>query len=378
MSGQPYVIFELNGAPYGILASAVQELFFLPEITSIAEAPPSVVGVINLRGEILSVVSLHQRLGLKPAPYQLTDSMIVVQWRSERVGIIVNQICEVKSIDNIQSGLALQLPALKAAHCVSGIAHVEEAIITLLNPEQLVQLAAATSVDHTSTQNGHRNKYHNEHHNEHQNEYHNEVAYQAGDQARNQAGDQTVQRRSETGDLYAHLSPEARQTFQERSENLRRSLDNQDAAGLIPLAVMGLAGEYLGLGLTTVYEFTEIYKIAPVPCCPPHILGNINLRGEIVTLVDICSVINLPARQPSRIQKAIVVRMDELTAGIAVDEIFDVVYIDPSQILVAPVASQASNDEYLQGVALYRGKMMSIIDLPRLLRSGALVVNEEV
>jgi purine-binding chemotaxis protein CheW len=141
---------------------------------------------------------------------------------------------------------------------------------------------------------------------------------------------------------------------------------------------VGLGGEYFGFGLETVYEFTEIHKITPIPCCPPHIVGNINLRGEIVTLININNVVDLPMKAVRSQPQAVVVRLDQRVAGIAVDDIFDVTYIHPSQVSAAPVALHSAKDEYLQGVAPYQDKMMSIINLSKLLTSEVLIVNEEV
>ena len=113
--------------------------------------------------------------------------------------------------------------------------------------------------------------------------------------------------------LPTHASPEERATFRERAENLRRTAESEDFAGLIPLAVIGLNGEYLGLDLDTVREFTDdISKITPIPCCPPHIVGNINLCGEIVTLVDVREVLNLPIAGTNQASKVMVVRMKDL------------------------------------------------------------------
>ncbi|MEH1787978.1 MAG: chemotaxis protein CheW [Nostoc sp.] len=110
------------------------------------------------------------------------------------------------------------------------------------------------------------------------------------------------------------------------------------------------------------------------------------MRGEIVTLININNVVDLPingvrsptaGRSPSH-QQAVVVRLDRRVAGIAVDDIFDVTYIHPSQMTTPPIALNSAKDDYLQGVAPYRDRMMSIINLSKLLTSEVLVVNEEV
>ncbi|WP_324982946.1 chemotaxis protein CheW [Nostoc sp.] len=357
MSYESYLMFKLNHSRYGIPAIAVQELFFLPEVTAIAETPRTILGVINLRGKFLPVMDLYHRLEQTRPPFQLTDSMIVLEWQTHRIGIIVNQVDSVQAIapDQIAANVCGQSKESLPDGLVTGIANVEEGIVTLLNPEVLVEYALI------------------------------ETAFNPNSDFNNGSVNDVLKHPSDSG-LYDHFDSQERQILQERTETLRCSIDNEDSAWLLPLAVVGLGGEYFGFALETVHEFTEIHKITPIPCCPPHIVGNINLRGEIVTLININGVVELPmngvrsptaGRSPSH-QQAVVVRLDQRVAGIAVDDIFDVTYIHPSQMTTAPIALHSAKDEYLQGVAPYRDRMMSIINLSKLLTSEALVVNEEV
>jgi len=178
--------------------------------------------------------------------------------------------------------------------------------------------------------------------------------------------------------LYDHLDLQARQVLQKRTAVLRCLIDNKDTTELIPLAVVGLGGEYFGLELETVHEFIAIHKIAPIPCCPPHIVGNINLRGEIITLIDLNDVVGLPINAMRSHSQAVVVRLEQRVAGIVVDAIFDVAYLHPSQLKPAPGSRHSNNDDYLQSVAPYQNWMMTIINLSKLLNSDILVVDEEV
>jgi purine-binding chemotaxis protein CheW len=357
MNDQSYLMFNLNHSRYGIPATAVQELFFLPEVTAIAETPSTILGVINLRGKFLPVMDLYHRLEQARPPFQLTDSMIVLEWQTQRIGIIVNQVDSVQAIapDQIAANVCGQSKESLPDGLVTGIANVEEGIVTLLNPELLVQHAFIKTV------------------------------FNPNSDFNNGSVNDVLKHPSDSG-LYDHFDSQKRQILQERTEALRCSIDDEDSSWLLPLAVVGLGGEYFGFGLETVHEFTEIHKITPIPCCPPHIVGNINLRGEIVTLININDVVNLPmngVRSPTvgrstSHQQAVVVRLEERVAGIAVDDIFDVTYIYPSQITTAPIALHSAKDDYLQGVAPYRDRMMSLINLSKLLTSEALVVNEEV
>nr|WP_322652629.1 chemotaxis protein CheW [Nostoc sp. CmiVER01]MDZ8121385.1 chemotaxis protein CheW [Nostoc sp. CmiVER01] len=353
MSHESYLMFNLNHSRYGIPATAVQELFFLPEVTAIAQTPSTILGVINLRGKFLPVMDLYHRLEQARPPFQLTDSMIVLEWQTQQIGIIVNQVDSVQAIapDRIAANVCGQSKESLQDRLVTGIANVEEGIVTLLNPELLVQHAFIETVFNLNS--------------DFNNGSVNDALKHSSDSELNQG-------------LYDHFDSQERQIFQERTESLRCSINDEDSASLLPLAVVGLGGEYFGFGLETVHEFTEIHKITPIPCCPPHIVGNINLRGEIVTLININNVVDLPMNGVRLHQQAVVVRLDQRVAGIAVDDIFDVTYIHPSQITTPPIALHSAKDDYLQGVAPYRDRMMSIINLSKLLTSEVLVVNEEV
>ncbi|MBE8989931.1 chemotaxis protein CheW [Nostoc sp. LEGE 12450] len=342
-------MFKVNHSCYGIPAIAVQELFFLPEVSAIAETPSTILGVINLRGKFLPVMDLYHRLEQARPPFQLTDSMIVLDWQTQRIGIIVNQVDSIQAIapDQIAANVCGQSKESLPDRLVTGIANVEEGIVTLLNPELLVQHAFI------------------------------ETVFNPNSDFNNGSVNDVLKHPSDSG-LYEHFDSQERQILQERTEALRCLIDDEDSSWLLPLAVVGLGGEYFGFGLETVHEFTEIHKITPIPCCPPHIIGNINLRGEIITLININNVVDLPMNGVRLHQQAVVVRLDQRVAGIAVDDIFDVTYIHPSQMTTPPIALHSAKDDYLQGVAPYRDRMMSIINLSKLLNSEALVVNEEV
>lgn len=357
MDAQHYLIFTLSSSRYGITASAVQELFFLPEITLIAEAPSDIIGVINLRNEILPVVDLHRRLGRRSPAYKTTDSIIVLQTASQRIGILVSQVEEVQAIshsqlDPVSTGWGQGRSTLPAyQQFILGIAKLEDGIVTLLNPESLTQ-----SVDYLPPA----------------------IANSEATLFHSSTSEIEEFDRSDRANLFRHFSPEAQLLLRQRADNLRQTTQAEDASGRTPLAVVGMGGEYFGLNLEVVHEFSDVSKVTPVPCCPAHIIGNMNLRGEIVTLVDIRHLINLSVAGENRQKKVIIVRQEQLVAGITVDDIFDVIYVQSSQLTTAPVAIHSASDEYLQGVASYQNKMMSVINLPRILSSGVLAVNEEV
>lgn len=371
MADQPYLIFALQQLRYAVNAVVVQEIFFLPELTPIPDAPNDIAGLMNLRGELLPVLDLSIRFEDEKLSYALTDSIIVFQRETVQFGLLVNQVYGVQNIDEkaIKTDLSSSWRAEEQGEelstsitsCIRGIAQVEEYIVMLLDLEQLVHKLRQQSpaLKEFAGDNGlqNRDKIPLEH----------------------QTNRTRERLRLAKSLIFSpHATPEEQQIFRERAQNLRKTLQNEDFAGLLPLAVIGLNREYFGVNLELIREFTDIKNITPIPCTPSHIIGNMNLRGEIITLVDIRNHVNLPLDNLEGLSKAMIVQVDELVVGVIVDDIFDVMYLNVANLKTIPTAVHGKQDEYLKGTAFYGKNVLSILDLPRILTQGNLVVDEEI
>ncbi len=171
----------------------------------------------------------------------------------------------------------------------------------------------------------------------------------------------------------SHFSPEEQTILHDRARSLMQRTETQELAGLLSFTVLKIGEEYFGIETAVMREFTDVSNVTPIPCCPDYIIGNLNLRGEIVTLLSLHHLLNT-AQADTR--KAIVVTVEDIIAGITVDEVVDVTYIHPSTIKPLPAAARGESQAYSNGMAAYDGKMMTLLDLPRLLTQGELVVNE--
>jgi purine-binding chemotaxis protein CheW len=374
METKPYLIFKQNGLLYGVEAYCVREIFFLPELTPIAEAPQDIVGAIDLRGEIMPVMDLNLRFGYLDQEYSLTDTIVVIEWQKFQVGIIVNQVHEIKNISGelITPQLSYGRDEAEASHhFVAGFARCEPDIVMLLNLERLIRYspekleaevafcAISASGEETADEAKTENLF-------------------------GEIDTKLLAKEAKDGKLFhkpnvfcPNAAPETKAIFRERANNLRRKSDRESFTIDMSLAVVTLNDEYFGINLATVREFTDIRQVTPVPCTPDLIVGNMNLRGEIVTLIDIRNVFDKTATIKS-LTKAIVIEVADLVAGIVVDEILDIIYLNESEIGIIPAALHSVNHEYLKGTALYGGKMMAVLNLQKLLTQGGMVVDEEV
>ncbi|HSM80330.1 MAG TPA: chemotaxis protein CheW [Nodosilinea sp.] len=331
MNTDAYLLFTLDDTPYGLAAEGVQEIFLLPALTAVLESGPEVAGILNLRGQWVPVLNLGLCLGHPQRPNFLEQVVIVIQADDRTVGLVVDSIQTVETIAVNNRSMALETPYLSSAELAitAGLASHGDAIVTLLNPTALVRGGQS-------------------------------VAVAAGGSNR----------------FMVQFGPDDQQVLLQRAANLTQQTADDGFAGLSALAVVGLEGERFALGLETVHEFAEVPQVTPIPCCPAHIVGNMNLRGEILTLVDVRRFLNLHPATTAKPRKAVVMRLGSLVAGVVVDEVFDVVYLKASEMAAIPTAIHSSDNEYLRGIAHYGDAMVGLLDLPKLLTQGDLVVDQ--
>lgn len=335
-----YLLFSLNGARYGVEALSVLEIAWLPELSPAEEAPPYIAGVINLRGRIAPVMDLGLRLGHPPRPFQLGDSVVLLQTDGVTMGVIVNEVSDVVTIP----AAAIEPPphydgdTPAHAHFIAGNAKVGEEIVMLLDMQRLIHAPQTDSPQRLTASLS--------------------AAANAG----------------------AYFCPDAtdeeRAVFRTRAHNLMQVEEDQGAAERIPLSIIQLGEEWFGVGLEVVREFAHLRRVTAIPCCPPHIAGNMNLRGDILTLVDIRGRLNIPAG--STAAEVMVIESGDLHIGVPVDKVLEVIYLHPADIAHMPAASWGEKDEYCKGVTRYGAGMVSILDVPKILTQGGLEVEENV
>ncbi|MCD1293936.1 chemotaxis protein CheW [Methanocella sp. CWC-04] len=96
------VVFRLGQEEFGVDISQVREIIRVSEITSIPNAPSYIDGVINLRGQITTVVNLRKKMGLEDKPVDGNSRIIVVEIDKNIVGMMVDSVTEVKYIAGSQ------------------------------------------------------------------------------------------------------------------------------------------------------------------------------------------------------------------------------------------------------------------------------------
>ena len=137
--GFQVVAFKLHDEEYGVNILNVQEIRNLTDITRVPFAAEFIKGVINLRGSVLPVIDLKQRLGLAETPYTDSTRIVTVTVDDLHVGMLVDAVTEVMTITAKPIDAKKSINA-KDTRFLSGIGNVEGRLIIMLNLEEIVGL----------------------------------------------------------------------------------------------------------------------------------------------------------------------------------------------------------------------------------------------
>ncbi len=129
-----------------------------------------------------------------------------------------------------------------------------------------------------------------------------------------------------------------------------------------------LADETYGINVTQTQEVLRITEIAPVPGSPPFVLGIINLRGNVVTVIDMRLRLGLPAKEIDDDSRIVILEgEDDEIAGILVDSIAEVVELNELNIESAPNTGQNPHGDIISGVIHQEGELIILLEPQKLL-----------
>jgi purine-binding chemotaxis protein CheW len=128
-----------------------------------------------------------------------------------------------------------------------------------------------------------------------------------------------------------------------------------------------LESEKYGINVMQVQEVLRVTEIAPVPGAPSYVLGIINLRGNVVTVIDTRSRFGLGTAEMDDSTRIVIIEADEQVVGILVDSVAEVVDLKASDIETAPNVGTEESAKFIQGVASHDDELLILVDLNKLL-----------
>jgi len=135
--------FALGAEAYGVDILSLKEIRGWSPVTRIPQAPEGMLGVLNLRGAVVPVIDLRVRFGLKTAEFTRHTVIIVLSFPMERgpreCGIVVDRVMDVVDVDLDRIKPAPDMSSAQVNELIQGIATLDEQMLILLNPENLVK-----------------------------------------------------------------------------------------------------------------------------------------------------------------------------------------------------------------------------------------------
>lgn len=128
-----------------------------------------------------------------------------------------------------------------------------------------------------------------------------------------------------------------------------------------------LADEVYGINVMQVQEVLRVSEIAPVPGAPHYVLGIINLRGNVVTVIDTRIRLGLATTEVTDSTRIVIIETARHVVGILVDCVAEVVDVRTSEVESAPNVGSDDSANYIQGVASRENELLILVDLNKLL-----------
>jgi purine-binding chemotaxis protein CheW len=135
-----------------------------------------------------------------------------------------------------------------------------------------------------------------------------------------------------------------------------------------------LLNEHYGIESHYIREVYPIKDFTPLPCTPPFVFGLINVRGQIISVIDIKKFFDMPEKGISDLNKVIIIHDEKMEFGILADSVAGVRKIAVSEIEPPLPTLTGIREEFLRGVT---GERMVILDAKRLLTDKNIIVHEE-
>ncbi|MFW5451120.1 MAG: chemotaxis protein CheW [Methylophagaceae bacterium] len=143
--------------------------------------------------------------------------------------------------------------------------------------------------------------------------------------------------------------------------------DTIDNDPILQWVTFYLENEVYGMNVMQVQEVLRITEIAPVPGAPDYVLGIINLRGNVVTVIDTRRRFGLMSKDPDESSRIIVVEVSGNVLGMLVDSVAEVVYLHQSEIDTAPSVNNDDSSRFIQGVSSRDDNLLILVDVDKFL-----------
>ncbi len=131
--------------------------------------------------------------------------------------------------------------------------------------------------------------------------------------------------------------------------------------------VFRLAREWYGVEITKVKEIIKAGKVTYLPCSPEHIAGIVSLRGNILSVTDLKTILGLPYEEPTGKTRIIAIECGVLETGLLVDEVVESIEVPLGMIEPPLPMLPAETGRYIEGQCRTGNKLVALLSVEKIL-----------
>ena len=329
-----FLVFESDSVQYAVPTESVENVFWMPELSAIEAAPPWFVGLVNWHGEIVHVLDLGLRFKHVSHEYQGSTNIILVNTPQMRCGIVADYVkgLVIVSDESVVNRDLVIPPDFKSDYSklIAGEIKHDDEIILLLNLSALLTVEVGQSLP---------------------------IHFEAS--------------------IPVIPSPGAKRNeeiFRTRMHQLAMPNEGGQEGSKQAFALITIGGIQYAIEAEYILEFSHLKQCTPLPCCPAYILGAINLRGEILSVIDMTSLLRIQSMTDKR--DVVILEFGSKKIALAVEKVENFRYFDRSLI----TELQDVEEHHAQCKALLRmdDGVAGILDVEAVLVGNLLEVDERI
>lgn len=169
---------------------------------------------------------------------------------------------------------------------------------------------------------------------------------------------------------------EKRLRLKNRAKSLAQIFEAAPETGAyLDVTTFLLSGVTYAIELTHIRDVYSLKELTPIPCTPPFVAGIVNVRGQILPVIDLKTIFDLPPDHQTELKKIIILHSDQTELAILADAIVGIRSIPVAGIQAPLTAATDTRGGYIKGIT---NDPLIIIDPVKILADPQLVVNEEV
>jgi len=301
------VSFLLGNEEFALEIEHVREIIRYPDIVKVPNMPDYIKGVISLRDTLMPIIDMRLKLGTGEDAVTDSTRIVVVDVDNVWIGLVVDRVYEVARIARDTIFPPPQALAGEARDKLKGIARLDKGkrIIMLIEPREIM----------------------------------------------------TTEELQEIGQIDAPSSEN-----REEENGLLAELDEEQ------MVVFKLAGEQYGVRINQVQEINRLSQITKVPRAAKFVEGVVNLRGDVIPLIDLRKRFEIESKAYNEFTRIIVSDINSKKIGIIVDEVMEVLRIPGKLLEETPDILQGNQaQKFMNGIANLGDRMIMMLDLENIL-----------